>query len=127
MYLLLRKKIAMIEVKNIHKSFGKKRVLNGVDLQIPKGKITSLIGSNGAGKTTLLYIMSRLLPQDEGEVLVEGRNIEDYKSKILAQRLAILRQSNHTLASYGARAGLFWSLSILTRQAHRHGGRRDDR
>lgn len=85
----------MIEVKNIHKSFGKKRVLNGVDLQIPKGKITSLIGSNGAGKTTLLSIMSRLLSQDEGEVLVEGKSIEEYKSKILAQRLAILRQSNH--------------------------------
>lgn len=85
----------MIEVKDISKQYGKKIVLDGVDLQFPRGKITSLIGSNGAGKSTLLSIVSRLLAQDGGVVTVDGKNVTDYKNKILAQRLSILKQSNH--------------------------------
>jgi iron complex transport system ATP-binding protein len=85
----------MIEVKDISKHYGKKIVLDGVDLQFPKGKITSLIGSNGAGKSTLLSIVSRLLAQDGGLVMVDEKNVADYKNKVLAQRLSILKQSNH--------------------------------
>ncbi len=85
----------MIEVKNISKQYGKKIVLDGVDLQFPIGKITSLIGSNGAGKSTLLSIVSRLLAQDGGIVTVDGKNVAEYKNKVLAQRLSILKQSNH--------------------------------
>ena len=85
----------MIQVKDITKQYGKKVVLDGVTLDFPKGKITSLIGSNGAGKSTLLNIMSRLLDQDDGLVLVDEKNITNYKNKVLAQRLSILKQSNH--------------------------------
>lgn len=85
----------MIEVKDITKQYGKKVVLNGIDLQFPKGKVTSLIGSNGAGKSTLLSIVSRLLAQDGGIVMVDEKNVTDYKNKMLAQRLSILKQSNH--------------------------------
>ena len=85
----------MIEVKEISKQYGKKVVLDGVDLQFPKGKVTSLIGSNGAGKSTLLSIISRLLAQDGGIVMVDDKNVTDYKNRVLAQRLSILKQSNH--------------------------------
>ncbi|MFA7493977.1 MAG: ATP-binding cassette domain-containing protein [Proteiniphilum sp.] len=85
----------MIEVKDISKQYGKKIVLDGVDLQFPIGKITSLIGSNGAGKSTLLSIISRLLAQDGGIVTLDGKSVADYKNKVLAQRLSILKQSNH--------------------------------
>ena len=85
----------MIEVKDITKQYGKKVVQNGSDLQFPKGKITSLIGSNGAGKSTLLSIVRRLLAQDGGIVMVDEKNVTDYKNKMLAQRLSILKQSNH--------------------------------
>lgn len=85
----------MIEVKDITKQYGKKVVLNGIDVQFPRGKITSLIGSNGAGKSTLLSIVSRLLAQDGGIVMVDEKNVTDYKNKMLAQRLSILKQSNH--------------------------------
>lgn len=85
----------MIEVKDISKQYGKKIVLDGVDLLFPTGKITSLIGSNGAGKSTLLSIISRLLAQDGGIVMVDDKNVSDYKNKVLAQRLSILKQSNH--------------------------------
>lgn len=85
----------MIEIKDISKQYGKKIVLDGVDLLFPTGKITSLIGSNGAGKSTLLSIISRLLAQDGGIVMVDDKNVSDYKNKVLAQRLSILKQSNH--------------------------------
>lgn len=85
----------MIEVKDIFKNFGEKNILNGIDLKIPEGKITALIGSNGAGKSTLLSIISRLLKQDKGVVMVNEQNIENYKNKILAQKLSILKQFNN--------------------------------
>jgi len=85
----------MIEVKDISKKYGKKIVLDGVALQFHSGKVTSLIGSNGAGKSTLLSIISRLLSQDGGIVMVDEKSVTDYRSRVLAQRLSILKQSNH--------------------------------
>lgn len=84
----------MIEVKNISKSYGERIILNNISLQLYKGKITALIGSNGAGKSTMLSIISRLLKQDAGVVLVNEINIEDYKNRKLAQHLSILKQFN---------------------------------
>lgn len=63
----------MIEVKNISKAYGNKKVVDNVSLNIQEGKITSFIGPNGAGKSTLLSIMSRLLKRDSGEVLLDGK------------------------------------------------------
>src|SRR5690554_4243776 len=85
----------MIEVKQLSKSYGDKMVLDELSMAIPKGKITSLIGPNGAGKSTLLSIISRLIDQQEGSVLLNAKNIASYKSRILAQQLSILKQSNH--------------------------------
>jgi len=85
----------MIEVKDISKQYGKKIVLDDVALRFHSGKVTSLIGSNGAGKSTLLSIISRLLSQDGGMVMVDEKNVTDYKNRVLAQRLSILKQSNH--------------------------------
>jgi iron complex transport system ATP-binding protein len=85
----------MIEVKDITKQYGDNVVLDNVGMQFQKGKVTSLIGSNGAGKSTLLSIISRLLSQDGGIVMVDEKNVTEYKNKMLAQRLSILKQSNH--------------------------------
>ena len=74
----------MIEVKNITKSYGNKKVVDNVSLNIQEGKITSFIGPNGAGKSTLLSIMSRLLKRDSGEVLLDGKDILDWDNKELA-------------------------------------------
>ena len=54
----------MIEVKNIHKSFGTLEVLKGVNLTVKKGEIVSIIGKSGAGKTTLLQIIGTLDKHD---------------------------------------------------------------
>ena len=63
----------MVEVKNIHKSFGTLEVLKGVDLTVEKGEIVSIIGKSGAGKTTLLQIIGTLDKPDAGQVVIEDR------------------------------------------------------
>ncbi|PRD54671.1 ABC transporter ATP-binding protein [Sphingobacterium gobiense] len=85
----------MIEVKHISKKYNDRVVLDDISVQFPKGKVTSLVGSNGAGKSTLLSIVSRLLTPDNGLVLVNGKPLTDYKNKVLARHLSVLKQFNH--------------------------------
>ena len=65
----------MIKLIGVKKSFGDQVVLNGVNLEIPKGQITAVIGPSGEGKSVLLKHMIGLLRPDEGQVLVEGEEI----------------------------------------------------
>ena len=65
----------MIELKAVRKSFGSQVVLDGVDLEIPTGQITAIIGPSGEGKSVLLKHMIGLLRPDRGEVLVDGEEI----------------------------------------------------
>ena len=85
----------MIQVLNLSKSYGKKKVVEDVTVNIHRGKITSFIGPNGAGKSTLLSMVSRLLDADTGEVLVDNTNIRKMKSTEFSKRVSILRQSNY--------------------------------
>ena len=85
----------MISVKNIVKRYGEKKVVDHVDLTLPKGKIVAFIGSNGAGKSTLLSIISRTLTKSEGEVFIDDVELKNWKNEELSKRLAILKQSNH--------------------------------
>ena len=74
----------MIEVKNIHKSFGTLEVLKGVDLTVKKGEIVSIIGKSGAGKTTLLQIIGTLDKPNSGSVMIDGVDVFALKEKELA-------------------------------------------
>ena len=74
----------MIRVKDIHKSFGSLEVLKGVDLEIQKGEIVSIIGKSGAGKTTLLQIIGTLDRPDSGSVVIDGVDVFALKEKELA-------------------------------------------
>ena len=74
----------MIEVKNIHKSFGTLEVLKGVDLTVEKGEIVGIIGKSGAGKTTLLQIIGTLDNPDTGHVLIDGVDVFALREKELA-------------------------------------------
>lgn len=85
----------MIELRQIEKQYGTKKVLHGVDLQLPKQQMISFIGSNGAGKSTLLNIIGRTILRDAGEIIIDHQPIEKYQSNELAKHLAILNQSNH--------------------------------
>ncbi len=65
----------MITLRNLHKSFGSQKVLNGLDLDIPEGKITAIIGPSGEGKSVLLKHLIGLLQPDSGTVEVDGESI----------------------------------------------------
>lgn len=62
----------MLELKQVHKSYGKVKALNGLDLHIEKGKIYGFVGPNGAGKTTTMKIIAGLIQPDQGEIFMEG-------------------------------------------------------
>lgn len=68
----------VLEFRNIHKSFGEKKVLTGVSFRAEGGKAFGLLGRNGAGKTTSIRILMGVFPADSGEVLIDGEPI-DYK------------------------------------------------
>ena len=80
----------MIEIKNIHKSFGQLEVLKGIDLSIKKGEIVSIVGPSGAGKTTLLQIIGTLDKPNEGEVMINDTNI----SKLSNNKLSDFRNQH---------------------------------
>ncbi|MFD1736710.1 ATP-binding cassette domain-containing protein [Bacillus salitolerans] len=63
----------MIEVKEVEKSFGRKKILKGVSFKANKGEITCLIGLNGAGKTTILNAIMTLTPINKGQILIDGK------------------------------------------------------
>jgi iron complex transport system ATP-binding protein len=85
----------MVDVRHVTKRFGSKEVIRDVSVRIRKGKITSFIGPNGAGKSTLLSMISRLILKDEGEIYIDGTEISKRKSRDLAKKIAILKQTNH--------------------------------
>jgi sodium transport system ATP-binding protein len=64
--------VAMIVVKNLYKSFGEVKAVQGVSFEAQDGQITGLLGPNGAGKTTTLRMLYSLLPPDSGEILIDG-------------------------------------------------------
>jgi polar amino acid transport system ATP-binding protein len=69
--------MAILEVKNICKSFGRNHVLRGIDFTLDKGEVLSIIGSSGSGKTTLLRCLNSLEFADEGQIIVNGEAIFD--------------------------------------------------
>ncbi len=69
--------MAVLEVKNIHKRFGKNEVLKGIDFTLEKGEVVSIIGSSGSGKTTLLRCLNSLEFADQGQIIVNGEVIFD--------------------------------------------------
>lgn len=74
----------MIRLRGIRKSFDTLQVLKGIDLDIVKGEIVSIVGPSGAGKTTLLQIMGTLDKPDAGEVSIAGTDIRKMKEKELS-------------------------------------------
>ena len=71
-----------LELKNITKSFGEKRVLDGVSFTAEGGKAFGLLGRNGAGKTTSIRILMNVFPANSGEVLIDGNSIDYEKIQI---------------------------------------------
>ncbi len=96
----------MIEVKDVHKYFGKLQVLKGIDLKVEKGEIVTIVGKSGAGKTTLLHIIGTLLRPEQGKVLFDGHNVFEFKNDKLAQfrnqHIGFVFQFHHLLPEFTA-------------------------
>ncbi|HMJ65470.1 MAG TPA: ABC transporter ATP-binding protein [Candidatus Binatia bacterium] len=95
----------MIQVRDLHKSFGSHRVLNGVDLRIAKGESVVIIGRSGGGKSILLKHLIGLLRPDSGEVLIEGEKITGMNER---QLLNVRRKFGMLFQS----AALFDSMTV---------------
>lgn len=96
----------MIKIENIRKSFGNLQVLKGIDLEIGKGEIVSIVGPSGAGKTTLLQIIGTLDKPDEGEVVIDGVKISTLSKKKLSdfrnQNIGFVFQFHQLLPEFSA-------------------------
>lgn len=75
----------MIEIHNIHKSFGTLEVLKGIDLHIGKGEVVSIVGPSGAGKTTLLQVMGTLYRPDQGSLTIAGTDVSHLSAKEISR------------------------------------------
>ncbi len=96
----------MITVKNITKSFDDLQVLKGIDMEIERGEIVSIVGPSGAGKTTFLQILGTLDRPDSGTIIYEGVNVNLLKEKQLSkfrnQNIGFVFQFHHLLPEFTA-------------------------
>jgi iron complex transport system ATP-binding protein len=89
--------IEMIKAKDLKLCYDEKIILDNINLDIEKGKITALIGSNGCGKSTLIKAIARILAPKSGTISMEDRDILKMPSKEVAKLLAMLPQSSNAL------------------------------
>lgn len=81
-----------IETRNLTLSYQRQTIIDNLDIQLPQGKVTVLIGSNGSGKSTLLKSFARLLKPERGTVILNGADIQTRSTDAVARELAILPQ-----------------------------------
>jgi ABC-type polar amino acid transport system ATPase subunit len=86
--------VAVISIDGLHKYFGDLHVLRGIDLEVQKGEVLSVIGASGSGKSTLLYCINGIEPVQQGSVLVDGIDVHAKTTDLnkLRQRLGMVFQ-----------------------------------
>lgn len=96
----------MIKAVDIKKSFGNLNVLKGINLEIPQGKIYSIVGASGAGKTTLLQILGTLSTPDSGDIYYHDKKVSAFSEKDLAhfrnKEIGFVFQFHHLLPEFTA-------------------------
>ncbi len=92
-YIGRREFMSRLEGEQVTIGYGENVIVENLDVHIPDGKITSIIGPNGCGKSTLLKALSRLLPIKSGEIKLDGGNLHAQATKDIAKKIAILPQS----------------------------------
>lgn len=81
-----------IEFKNVHFAYGEKKILDGIDLTIEKGKMIALVGASGAGKSTLVDLIPRFHDVTSGEILIDGLNVKECKLDDLRKLMGVVGQ-----------------------------------
>ena len=96
----------MIELKSIKKNYGKLEILKGIDLTVKKGECISIVGSSGAGKSTLLQIIGTLDSANEGQLLIDNKDInklnKDQLSSFRNKNIGFIFQFHNLLPEFSA-------------------------
>ena len=96
----------IVQAKGIEKSFGELKVLKGVDLEVAKAEVVSIMGASGAGKSTLLQILGTLLTPDKGSLTIDGTDVLSLSSKALSafrnSSIGFVFQAHHLLPEFTA-------------------------
>jgi lipoprotein-releasing system ATP-binding protein len=94
----------MLKAEGIHKKYGQKEVLKGVDIFIEKASLVSIVGASGAGKSTLLHILGTLDNADSGSIFLEEKSVHNLKGKALAnfrnRHIGFIFQFHHLLPEF---------------------------
>ena len=105
-YYLCRKQKTMIKASDIRKSFGQLEVLKGIDFEVRKSEVVSIMGASGAGKSTLLQILGTLSTPDSGSLVIDSTDVLSLDSRGLAEfrnrRLGFVFQFHHLLPEFTA-------------------------
>ena len=100
-----KKNIQVASLKNISLSFGEKKILNNININIYPGEILGLLGPNGVGKSTLFNLLIGLLRPDSGEIFINSKNVNDYPIYLRTRMFGL-----SLVPQYG---GFFWELTLL--------------
>jgi osmoprotectant transport system ATP-binding protein len=90
----------MIEVKNITKTFGAYTAVDNISFTVKDGETVVFLGSSGSGKTTLLKMINRLIDPDSGEILIDGRRIDEQRVEDLRRKIGYVFQNNGLFPHY---------------------------
>ncbi|MCL6332995.1 Fe(3+) dicitrate ABC transporter ATP-binding protein FecE [Pectobacterium carotovorum subsp. carotovorum] len=85
-----------LTTQNLTAGYGDKRILDGLSLSLPAGKITALLGPNGCGKSTLLKCFAKLLTPESGTIQLNGKSLSMFSARQLSRHLALLPQQHLT-------------------------------
>ena len=104
--------MSILEVRNLHKSFGSNNVLKGIDFDLEEGKVLSVIGSSGSGKTTLLRCITSLETADKGKITVNGNVVFDSENELKLSKKEI-RQNRLAVGLVFQSFNLFPQYTVL--------------
>ena len=96
----------MITIRNLQKSYGELKVLKGINLEIEKSKITTIVGASGAGKSTLLHLIGTLDKPNDGTIIINGTSLfqlsDNELSKYRNRHIGFIFQFHHLLPEFTA-------------------------
>jgi phospholipid/cholesterol/gamma-HCH transport system ATP-binding protein len=96
----------LVEISDLHFSYGQRQVLKGINLKIPRGKVVAILGVSGCGKTTLLRLIGGQLRPSRGDIKVDGKSVQELDDKGLYE----MRRQMGMMFQMG---GLFGDLSVF--------------
>ncbi|RFU62401.1 adenosylcobinamide amidohydrolase [Peribacillus glennii] len=106
----------LLKITNVAGGYKEENVLDGISFEVQKGELFGVLGPNGSGKTTLLKMISGVMPFEQGEIMIKGKDINKYTAKELAKSIAVLPQHSAQAFSYTVKETV-----SLGRYAHQRG------